>query len=461
MQELFPIVAPFAELLGKQPYTPDAKFQYRPSTYCVTEHLPEGMLLFSTLTKAMVLLSDNEMDSIAAGGAPLRNLVEGWFYVPAEHDDKLFSQQVRNVARMLLPPVKDITSYTIFTTTDCNARCFYCFEKNASRIPMSPEVAIKTADFIADHCGCKLVTLSWFGGEPLYNMEVIDKICCSLGKREVAFRSKMISNGYLFDKEIVRRAKEEWKLGYVQITLDGTEEVYNKTKAYIYKGVNAFRRVIENIHLLLDAEIAVDIRLNIDTYNSADLVELSRFLIDEFRGKKGFHLYIHPLFGDSMHFAVDDPARRRNLYEIIKQLQTAFEEAGVAQHSGSMRSIRTNQCMADSDASLTILPSGLLTKCEHYTDDHFVGHIDKGVEFDQNEIAAFKETRPEIEACDSCPLYPNCFLLIRCDTISICYPEQRAEWLRQTQSWMRTSYYAKIKKDSLSPETTTNDNVKC
>ena len=37
----------------------------------------------------------------------------------------------------------------------------------------------------------------------------------------------MISNGILFDEESVKKAKEFWKLGNIQITLDGTYDYYD------------------------------------------------------------------------------------------------------------------------------------------------------------------------------------------------------------------------------------------
>ena len=49
----------------------------------------------------------------------------------------------------------------------------------------------------------------------------------------------MISNGYLFSEEIIDRAARLWELRNVQITLDGTEKVYNETKAYIAPKDNA------------------------------------------------------------------------------------------------------------------------------------------------------------------------------------------------------------------------------
>ena len=458
MQEIFSIVGPFDKLLGKQPFSSDIRGQYRPINYCVTERIPEGVLLFNTMTKSMVLLTDAEMESIRSGSGPLSALVEGWFYVLEGHDDMTLCRQVRNVARMLLPPVKGFTSYTVFTTTDCNARCFYCYEKNAKRIVMSPHVAEKTAGYIAEHCHGKEVALSWFGGEPLYNMEAIDIICRRLEERGVAYHSKMISNGYLFDKLIVRRAREEWKLRHVQITLDGTEDVYNKAKAYIYEGGNAFRRVIGNIHLLLDAEIAVDIRLNIDTYNAGDLMVLSAFLKDEFSGERGLSVYVHPLFGDNQHYAVDNPVKREAVYRKMEQLQDALEAAGMRMIRYFGRSIKTNWCMADSPRSLTVLPSGQLGKCEHYTDEFFVGHIDGQGELDQKEVSAFKQIDPESDECNNCPLYPDCIRLTRCGCKDDCNLEFRTDWLCQIRYGMRMAYYAK-KKNAAQEAATTESNL--
>ena len=443
MQKIFSIIDPFDKLLGKQLYSQDTCEQYRPITYCITERIPEGVLLFNNMTKAMVLLSDSEMESIKSGGSPLPELVENWFYVPEDYDDKTLCLQVRNVAKMLLPPAKNITGYTIFTTTDCNARCFYCFEKSAKRIPMSSAVAEKTAGFIAEHCGGKEVSLSWFGGEPLYNMEAIDIICRRLEDKSVAFHSKMISNGYLFDKEIVRKANEDWKLRNVQITLDGTEDVYNKTKAFIYKGINAFKRVIGNIHILLDAGIAVDIRLNIDTYNSNDLMNLSSLIIKEFSGKRGLYVYVYPLFGENMHYAVDDPIKRKVLFGKMEQLQDVFDGAGMGRNSLFKRFIKTNCCMADDFTSLTVLPYGQLGKCEHYMENHFVGHLDDGDVLDQEEVAAFGQIHPDFKECDKCPRYPDCIRLIRCTDFYGCYPESRNYALRRLRSEMRAAYYAK------------------
>ena len=44
---------------------------------------------------------------------------------------------------------------------------------------------------------------------------------------------------------------------------------------------------------------------------------------------------------------------------------------------------------------------------------------------DEKVLADFKELRPEIEECGECPLYPDCFRLVKCEESVHCYPEER------------------------------------
>lgn len=203
---------------------------YRLMTYVLQQRTEDGVLLFHTLTRELLLLTDAEYARLYE----LPELYEKWFIVPEALDDMEYADRVRIVRTTLRKIPEHITSYTIFTTTDCNARCFYCYEMGRSRIPMSEETARKAARYIIDHCGGQKVKLHWFGGEPLFNAAVIDTICGILRESGIPYSSSMISNAYLFDDDAVGRAQALWNLKNVQVTLDGTEEVYNRSKAYIY-----------------------------------------------------------------------------------------------------------------------------------------------------------------------------------------------------------------------------------
>ena len=423
MQIIYQTAKPFDLLLKKQMMA--AGQTYRPMYYVVEQPVEEGLLLYHTMTKAMLLLTPEEAETYRTSPTTLPQLVEQWFLVPESHDDRLLSRQIRVVARMLEKKTGVITSYTILTTTDCNARCFYCYELGRPRVPMSQETAIKTADYIISHCKGEKVSIHWFGGEPLYNKPVISLICQRLKEAGIQYASTMTSNGYLFDDSIVTEAKEEWRLEKVQITLDGTEQTYNRCKAYIYKDVNAFRRVIGNIHKLQDAGIHVSIRLNIDMHNTENLSELADELHREFSDPKGISVYMHALFEEVKGSkAIHDGEKRKFVFDQINDIESRLADYGLLKPRQLKREVKTNRCMADNDHSVVIVPDGHIGKCEHYSEDHFVGHIGQE-EWDAQMLDHFRDTRDEIDACAICFNYPNCIRLKLCKDNPNCYQEER------------------------------------
>ena len=423
MQIIYDIAKPFDKLLKKQKVK--AGEQYRPMYYVVEQPVDEGLLLYHTMTKAFLLLTPEEAEIYKIHPADLQQLIDLWFLVPEDHDDRLLARQIRDVAKMLEEKTGAITSYTIMTTTDCNARCFYCYELGQPRIPMSEDTAIQTADYIVKHSKGEKVSIQWFGGEPLYNKPVISLICRRLHDAGIDYQSTMISNGYLLDDATIIEAKNLWHLKKVQITLDGTEQTYNRCKAYIYKNVNAYRRVISNIHRLQDADIRISIRLNIDMHNAVNLQELADELHREFSNPKGISVYLHALFEEAKGSkAIHDDEKRKYVFNQINDIESQLKDYGFTRPSGLNRKIKTNRCMADSDSSVLIVPNGHIGKCEHYSDDHFVGQISHEG-WDTQMISDFRETRDEIEACASCFNYPDCIWLKLCEDSPNCYQEER------------------------------------
>ena len=78
--------------------------------------------------------------------------------------------------------------------------------------------------------------------------------------------------------------------------------------------------------------------------------------------------------------------------------------------------------MADNDTCISITPNGHIGKCDHYTNNNFVSHIDSE-EWDEEMLQRFRETNDEIDACATCFDYPNCFMLKKCQATRRCYPE--------------------------------------
>ena len=404
--------------------------------YCIDLPVEDGTLLFNLLTREMVLLSEEEWKNRFEN----EYLKSHWFIVPGNCNDKEYADLVRWVLINKQRKNAPITGYTIFTTTDCNARCFYCFELGRSRIPMTAETAHKVVRYIADHCGGEKVGLKWFGGEPLFNKAAIDVICAGLRERSIEFTSNATSNGYLFDKETVETAVADWNLKRVQITLDGTEKVYNKVKAYIYHQGNPYQTVMDNIGRLLDASVNVTIRLNMDMHNAENLLELVDDLASRFGGRKGISVYAHHLFdGDKPMADIHSYTEWEIRDEAMCRLNERIEASGLASRSGIRKTPKSNFCMADSGNSVTILPGGEIGLCEHYSESEFIGHIDQA-EFDQAVVNSWKERVPDIPECAECFYYPDCLQLKKCASSSVCFEVLRRDHRRKTEKQMLWEY---------------------
>lgn len=390
-----------------------AEQPYRETKHSIAVACQAGMLLYHTMTGEILLLTQEEYAKRMANPTLREELFRHWFLVPVGHDEQKHADQVRKIALLLDQPKKrNLTRFMVFTTLDCNARCFYCYEMGRPRTVMSQKTALDVADFIARHCGGEEVTLHWFGGEPLYNASAIDTITDELTKRHVSYRSDMISNGYLFDVELIKHAVRDWHLKFVQITLDGTEQVYNRTKAYIYREGSPYQRVIRNIGLLLDAGMHINIRLNMNGENEEDITQLIEELGQRFRGREGLSIYMALLTqftNSSVHaFEYDRIALER-----MSALTDRIRELGFARVERVETGVRRNNCMADDDHSIAILPDGRLGKCEHESEEKLIGSIYEE-KFDEKEIALWKEILRG-DDCKDCAAYPVCTFLKRCE----------------------------------------------
>ena len=391
------------EICGKQKQDPGAGYRY--STYSLAVPCEEGTLLYHTLTGELVFLPQ---------GTPTEEereqLIASRFLVPEGSDDRAYAEKVLKIAGMLRPPVRHKTSFTILTTTDCNARCFYCYEIGIRRIPMTEETARAAAAYIRQASGGEPVFLRWFGGEPLYNRRVIDIICGDLREHGAEYESGMVSNGYYLDGETAAHAVRDWHLRKVQITIDGTEKLYNRTKAYIDADENPYARVLNNIRQATEAGIRVTIRLNMDAGNAEDLCRLADDLAARFPEHTNLQVYVALIqkFAGGIH-RYDSWAKTEESYFAIRERLKAH---GLLREKGLPSSLRQSRCMADDDASEIILPDGRTGRCEHFSEDMITGDIRDGHR--DEEVTRRYKAPLDVPECGSCVLFPICRKLQMC-----------------------------------------------
>ena len=116
-------------MLGKQPI---CNHIYRPLTYVLTVEEADKKIYYNLLTHEMIAVDFSELESQEIR----KYFIENWYMVPEGHDDQQLVDECRAVLTLMDSWQKKIHVFHIFTTLDCNARCFYCFEK---RIPGSKQ----------------------------------------------------------------------------------------------------------------------------------------------------------------------------------------------------------------------------------------------------------------------------------------------------------------------------------
>ncbi len=419
MKKIYEQTPIIKSILGKQKI--DKTKNYRKFFYINECPVDGGVIFFNTVTYELVFLSEDDLKLLEAPDLSndiIRYLIEAYFLVPEDFDDKKFGISAidTRVAIQSTYTEKPYKFFVILTTTGCNARCFYCFEQGAKVSNMTAKTAHDVADFIARK-GSKKVRIQWFGGEPLVNTKAIDIISQDLKDKGVEFESTMVSNAYLLTEENIKKAVELWKLFRVQITLDGTEEVYNKVKNYVYKDVESpFKTVLQNIENALKAGIQVMVRLNMDEHNADDLFALSKVLVEKFGSYKNCYIYVVRLFEDTCaKIRNRETGDRHKLIEASVKLHNYIYENSskpIWDDLGTSVAI-PNTCMANNDCSVMVSPEGNLGKCEHYVDSNFFGNIysDK---YDLDNIRKFKVMKTLGPFCDDCNMRSLCIHLKEC-----------------------------------------------
>jgi len=410
----------YAAVLGEQPVNMGQP--YRRADFCCTAAAPDGKTVVSnTFTREIFLPSDAELallqqDTVLADETSAE-LIRKWYFVPPEYDEITAIDDLRMFLRMVAEKKAGQKSALLMMTGNCNARCFYCYQKGrfTCKDTMTNETAEAVADYLADFAGESELRLNWHGGEPTLCAEQIDIICNRLRARGVRFWSAAYTNGYLLDESLAAHAKQQWELRGVQITMDGPEDVYNRCKAYVYKNdPSPYRHILSNIRGMLDMGIRVSVRVNVDRHNAQQLKVLAKDLADAFGKDSQFALYCAALFEDCRDLTKAYSEQMRE--EITEQMilfQQYCQELGLTVQHKFGRSITLHCCVATDPLRVEILPSGELSCCDHAIANDIYGSV-FSADRDLALRASWLQSRNCKEMCTGCTAYADCIMLKNC-----------------------------------------------
>jgi uncharacterized protein len=248
-------------------------------------------------------------------------------------------------------------SIVIALTSYCNANCSYCFEKNIVKTNLSEKNIDTVCEYIIKCSEGRNTHITWFGGEPLLNTKGISIITDKLKKANVNFVSSIITNGYYLDRYASNFI--DWNIKRAQITIDGLHEEYDMVKNYNEEGHSAFDKIINNIHIALENNIRIVVRVNFDASKCDDYKMIINFMNKEF-GQK-IRLYFHDIFGQDFVLAntLDNNPHVRILHELSKN--------GYVKTLRDLKIIRKyTSCGIHKPNFIALSPDGSAVKCEHY-----------------------------------------------------------------------------------------------
>lgn len=202
-------------------------------------------------------------------------------------------------------------SITIATTLDCNMACPYCFE-NKNKKYLTESTANKIISFILTKLSSnqfKKLLITWTGGEPLLNKDIIKYITEPIEKycneNQIDYHASIITNGLLLTEENAKFLQET-KVRDGQVTLDGFEETNNKRRIAL-NGSNSFKTILKNVNVAC-TYFAIVIRINIDNNNKHEIKNLISYLYNDldYKNNKKISITLAPVSGYESTLPLDE-----------------------------------------------------------------------------------------------------------------------------------------------------------
>lgn len=387
-----------------------------PSIFNLFQSFDNGdTVVINTLTETIAVLDDGEVSEIreqmVGPETPivvLRLFVLG--LLARSDDDELFKLEVARSKSAYAS--SDAINFIIYPTTGCNARCYYCFEEGVPTSTMNKETVNRTVRYIlANVAKGDEVVFRWFGGEPLVAHKTITEICQRVGSiwgDDVEFNSNVTTNGLAITDELIKTAVDVWHAKKFHLTIDGYGHEHDIRKNYYDKGIDSYKKLLDDIEKLIDAGIFVVCRLNLDKKN---LPMIDDILSDLERYKDSGLFYVHnttlrcPASGDPGDYILHSDFSWAYEYIFRAMFEHGFYDD--VKHILPLR-LRGN-CLARVMNEVIIGADGNLYKCEQYPTlpEYSVGNVKTGIVFND----AYKSwIDPSIERskCKNCAYLPLC-----------------------------------------------------
>ena len=376
------------------------KCKFKQSRYNYSVQTKSGYVVYNTLYNSLVRMRPSEYDQFVGTSKCSESFMEelqrNGFWINSDVDEL---KRYTDCAELLMKAKNQHLSITVATTLKCNAKCPYCYERGVMQVDMPKENVGKLVSFIKNSGPDPVVEFTWFGGEPLMNTDFIDAVCEEVASRQIKFSSFMITNGSLFHADELDRQIADWHLESVQISLDGTYKMYQKTKQF---SPDSYYFVLDNVCQLMKQKIRVVIRLNVTHDNADNILVLIKELDYLFSGNDYIRYYPAFIEGTANAFKPEEKiCYLSKLVSVVKDLN----QFTIIDRLYSLP--KTHSCHATNPRAFTIDVCGNIMGCEHYVGrtERAFANLDNISEIIDPRL----QGRPLRLQCRECVFLPKCF----------------------------------------------------
>lgn len=188
----------------------------------------------------------------------------------------------------------------LLPTEACNCRCLYCYETHRhGRMTAATIRGVKRL-LRARIPGLDRLHVSWFGGEPLLALDIIEELSAHIEEEVAAnpgcrYRADITTNAYLLSRQTFARLCRA-RVGLYQISFDGPRELHDR-KRILIDGSGTFDRIWENLLTLKETsdDVSFLIRLHLDRHNFPRLRAFLDQYHEAFQADSRFRLFLRPL----------------------------------------------------------------------------------------------------------------------------------------------------------------------
>ena len=405
------------------------------SKYIITQDLgdPAGtFLVYSTLTTALVTVDRCVYHKIFelsdfSDKQLTERLIRLGILTPSH------TSQIRQLEEQRVESMNSERQHiTIFTTTNCNARCFYCFENGIKHIDMSKEAADATIQFVFDNFPHKDLSIGWIGGEPLLRFDTIEYITKRLFESGYNLTAGVSTNGILLTEDMIKTFKQYNRQMAVQFSLDAAVgKDYYKMKKYVdFDEETAFKHVVDNIAMSIDYGLITDVRINFIPSKIDDAKNAFKTIKEMISGRdlSNAFIFLVPLDIPGSKEVISDfhGNMEHPCLQAIKFQKAMGFGTPRRQRATPIRDTLENT-HGDIIASYALMPTcytcGMTTKYKYVVDsdgtlykchrlaghlEYSCGNVFDGVNTDSEIYKCFRETKIRDKQCLACSILPIC-----------------------------------------------------